>query len=281
MTTAPTNGQFGPNYFYVQTTQEQDEGQTGTVAAKYLQDSNGDYVINPATNRPYVVPEDYNPAAVIQHFQALAAQNVDAAESSGSMSAEGNPMAAAAAQTLTAFNQFASGQPYDLQTAYNGTVNNQFVRAFTPAASYNLGLAAAAAGISPFETLAGGGVYNLTKFLLVENVNIGGYIFNNPKNVPNINDGFNGYSSGLFSPQTQVVGDVSFASSSSGSGYVDTVQYGNSTVAVSPTSPSQGAFDISSNYTSNGSVAFQLTSMNADGTVSQSSSFANGAVTIA
>ena len=173
MTTAPANGQFGPNYFFVQTKQQQLANQPETVAAKYLQDSRGNYVVNTSTNTPYVVPEDYNPAAVIQHFQTLAAQNIDAAESAGFTAAEGNPMSAAAGQTLAAFGQFASGHPYDLQTAYNGTVSNQFVPAFTPAASYNLGIAAAAAGLSPTDALAGGGIYNLYQLLLGNNINIG------------------------------------------------------------------------------------------------------------
>ena len=57
--------QYGPDNFSV----TNDLG--SLVAAKYLTDANGQYIIDPLTQKPYIVPADYDPARVIAQFSTL------------------------------------------------------------------------------------------------------------------------------------------------------------------------------------------------------------------
>ena len=63
MPTVPATGQFGPNVFQVTSLK-------GTIVdAKYLTDSIGaNYIIDPNTAKPYVVPLNYDPAATAAYF---------------------------------------------------------------------------------------------------------------------------------------------------------------------------------------------------------------------
>jgi hypothetical protein len=63
MTTVVAIGQFGPNNFTVLSVK-------GTVVdAKYLMDSVGaNYIIDPNTGKPYIVPRDYDPGATAAYF---------------------------------------------------------------------------------------------------------------------------------------------------------------------------------------------------------------------
>ena len=63
MPTVPAAGQFGPDQFTVQSLKGQ------TVDAKFLRDTTGqNYIIDPLSQRPYVVPLNYNPAATAAYF---------------------------------------------------------------------------------------------------------------------------------------------------------------------------------------------------------------------
>src|ERR1700746_2114039 len=70
--TVPASGQFGPNTFLVQTLSEMRNNLPGTVAAKFLTDSSGNYLINPNTSQPYIVPADYDPPSVVQTYANIA-----------------------------------------------------------------------------------------------------------------------------------------------------------------------------------------------------------------
>jgi hypothetical protein len=61
-------GQYGADNFFVTA----NDG--SQVAAKYLKDANGQYVIDLLTERPYIVPADYDPAAVIARFSKIKAK---------------------------------------------------------------------------------------------------------------------------------------------------------------------------------------------------------------
>jgi hypothetical protein len=196
MPTAPANGQFGPNNFLVQTLSQRQNNQAGTIPAKFLQTASGDYVIDPRTSRPYVVPADYDPTAVVQKFQRMATTALENAP----INADTDPFLHARVELYSSFAEmFPSGGVSDLQTAYDGIVNGEFVPDFTAAASFNFGLAAAAAGLSPTEAVAGGGIYNEYKSLKGVDVDTSGPMGNNPNNVPRTNDGFDEYYNGLFS----------------------------------------------------------------------------------
>lgn len=181
-------GGFGPDTFNVT------DINGNEVAAKYLVDSNGNYVMNPATGKPLVVPADYDPGQTIQQFQAIeqaAFSDID-------------PDTMSVSERTAVYNSlitdFAAGAPNDLQRSYNGLTNAPDVPAFQAAASYNFGLAAAAGGITNFETNLGGGLYNLwEKWKSSSPIDTSGYLWNNPTNVQFINQGFSAATSGIFS----------------------------------------------------------------------------------
>src|ERR1700738_812032 len=60
----PANGQFGPEPFSVFSQKTRTE-----VRAKFLKDSTGEnYVINPTTSKPYIVPLNYDPDKTVVYF---------------------------------------------------------------------------------------------------------------------------------------------------------------------------------------------------------------------
>lgn len=157
-----------------------------TVSTKWLQDDIGNYVLNPATMKPYVVPYTFDLAAFINKYAA--------------MNIASNPLATA--QTLSAFaDNFQVGRVDDLQRSYNGHVGLSFVADFRPAASFILGVASKAAGLPDFAPVLGGGSYNVLNYLeqIKRNgsstININGELGNNPPNDINIREGerFFGY----------------------------------------------------------------------------------------
>src|ERR1044072_378220 len=157
MPTAPVNGQFGPNTFEVLSLKGV------PVAAKYLTDAAGaNYILNPITQAPYVVPLNYDPAVIASQFTTLLN---NALANSGAVSAMKNVMYPALKEA------FVRGGSGDLQRPLRDKPN--VVLAFIPAASYNLGVAAAAGGISAAEAIVAGGIYNVQ-------INGIGKFWNNP-----------------------------------------------------------------------------------------------------
>jgi antitoxin component YwqK of YwqJK toxin-antitoxin module len=77
-------------------------------------------------------------------------------------------------------------------------VGTSDVPAFQAAASYSFGMAAAAMGLTSFETELGGGLYNFAKSINDPSINASGWLFNNPTNVPNIEQGIAAAHSDLF-----------------------------------------------------------------------------------
>ena len=179
MPTVPAQGQFGPDYFDVSSRKR-----TTTAPAKYLRDSTGDnYVIEPFTNKPYVVPRDYDPDAVAEYFSKRLALQREMARAPGNIP---SPVSAIYPEL---FNAFRRGGWADLQRPLQN--KNEFFPAFTPAASFAFGLAAAAGGLSTGEAQFGGGMYNsftsLEKLLqLPQNWHEYG---NNPGNFTHITEG--------------------------------------------------------------------------------------------
>ncbi len=123
------------------------------VKAKYLFDSNGNPVIDPVTNDPYIVPADYDPQVTIDHFHEVLVHSYDNVNPD-------NPDFGAKLNVYQALvDYFKQGAPGDLQRYYNGS-RGDFVPAFTDAASFNFGLGGAAANVPDTEIYAGGGLYN-------------------------------------------------------------------------------------------------------------------------
>lgn len=202
MTTQPANGQFGLDLFLVQTRSERNSNAPGTVEAKFLKDSNGDYVMNPSTGRPYIVPRDYDPQNVINHFRnVVSTLNAEALSNAQSAGADLTfELQTAQAKIREAIkNYFPQGAPGDLQRTYNGLANVEFVPDFTAAASMNLGIAAAAAGQPAIVAVLGGGLYNIKKgrdpsFTFYD-------LGNNPANTPHIYEGAKLMNDGVFAPR--------------------------------------------------------------------------------
>lgn len=144
-------GQYGADRFTVKSRAGVD------VDATYLTDLNGKYVIDGLTGKPYIVPADYNPKALIEKFT-----EIRFASYSGWPS-EHAEVGARSRLYATLYETFKQGGVGDLQRHYNGSNHGAdgFVPAFTNAASFNFGLIGAVLGISSIEIKAGGSLYNL------------------------------------------------------------------------------------------------------------------------
>src|SRR5947209_1218309 len=187
MPTTPVNGQFGPDSFEV-------FSNSGVpVAAKYLKDAAGNnYIIDPVTNAPYVVPTIYNPAETAAYFGNLFQQVLDKASATGEL---------VGSQPIIypeLYNAFKTGGWGDLQRPFADKTD--VVSAFIPAASLNLGIGAAAGGVSALEAVIGGGVWNLLQNWDDPKVEKGWEFGNNPANPPHIRDGAEQFNSGALGP---------------------------------------------------------------------------------
>ena len=139
-------GQYGADSFFVSSTGENGTAVTGIyVAAKYLKDASGAYVIDPVTLSPYVVPADYDPAAVIARFSNEAANLWAATKGANFLPGVIGPVARMAFYEMALHEyfayQFVPGNPSDIQRCYNGLTGAPPVPDFINAASYSLGLA--------------------------------------------------------------------------------------------------------------------------------------------
>jgi Ca2+-binding RTX toxin-like protein len=163
-----------------------------SVSAKWLTDKSGNYVIDPLTNKPYIVPSEFDLDKFITYFQSAGAyaNNIsDNLERSGFVSG--------------VLLGFAPGSQFDMQRSYAGTTpglmqgGDRFVPAFTDSASFTYGLACNAIGISQNDCLQAGGLTKIGTTLstlmqgnfsqVVGNINDW---FNPPSNATNIRAGY-------------------------------------------------------------------------------------------
>lgn len=112
-------GQYGADNFFVKDARGND------VAAKYLKDTNGNYIIDGSTGRPYIVPADFNLDAVIARYKVSDEMLVNPETS----------IATRLESYAKLFLNFRTNQPDDLQTSYNGMVGASRVKDFRAAAS--------------------------------------------------------------------------------------------------------------------------------------------------
>jgi hypothetical protein len=164
------------------------------VAARYLTDNQGNFVMNPNTpGAPYIVPLDYNPQQVIENYRRSwsdAFNRTAAMVSSNDENALIIALAAARGQIYADLvKDFSTGGPQDLQRSYNGVFGGPPVNEFTDATSLNLGLAAASGNVTGLEAAVGGGLLNLYKGYKRENVTIGPILGLRPGNYADIMEG--------------------------------------------------------------------------------------------
>ncbi|WP_256680146.1 S8 family serine peptidase [Pseudomonas sp. Marseille-P9899] len=173
-------GQFGPDDFFVQ-------ARDGTeVAAKWLEDGMGNYIVDPHTELPYKVPASYDLAAVIKKYEGVRDRIMSFPS--------GEEVAKYAEVYDVPYKAFRQGGEGDLQRSYNEVVGGngeRFVRDFTNSASFNFGLVGSVLGVSQAELIAGGGAYNLWNSLREGGsyINTSGEFWNNPENVVSIKTG--------------------------------------------------------------------------------------------
>jgi len=168
-------GRYGADQFFVKNKKGND------VAAKYLKDTTGNYIMDGSTGRPYVVPADFNLDAVIAKYKPPYWQTLEPID-----------IATRLETYEKLLSNFRSNRPDDLQTAYNGKVGASWVEDFRPAANFVFGTACSVAGLTLHECMAGGGVYNLKKAYWDKNPDIdpSGIFGNNPANVRHIKQGY-------------------------------------------------------------------------------------------
>jgi hypothetical protein len=163
------------------------------VGAKILRDPTGSPILEPITGLPLIVDEDFDMDRAIAFGRSLADPPVDPYSQNLLLEKK-------AAVYGAMINAFQDGGPLDMQRSYNkiGGRARRYVKAFRPAANYVFGAVARAAALSPEEIMAGGGVYNLSRYLSNPNANISGPWGNAPPNVPWIEAGIKDHDSGRF-----------------------------------------------------------------------------------
>jgi hypothetical protein len=165
------------------------------IRARTLLDAAGQPIVDPKTGRPLIVDYDLDMDAAMAFGRSL----------------RDLPVKEKLARMAQAFQQ---GAPLDMQRSYNKKVGgglDEFVGAFTPAASFLLGVVGREADLSPGTIIKGGGLYNLCakfdcKHLYedIQNwkwnpkVDTSGPFFNNPENARWINEGIATHDSGRF-----------------------------------------------------------------------------------
>ncbi len=185
MPTVPATGQFGPPLFTVRSIK-------GTVVdAKWLTDNTGaSYIIDPNTGRPYIVPRDYDPTTTALYFS-----NKLKASLAGPTLDDRGASAAQISIYQELKNAFRQGGWGDLQRPLADKTD--VVRAFIPAASFNLGVGAAAGGVSAPEAVFFGGAYNVIQNGIRKLIDNPLQFGNNPDNPPNIRDGVDQFNQGI------------------------------------------------------------------------------------
>jgi hypothetical protein len=185
MTTVSATGQFGPKLFSVLSRKG------AVVGAKWLTDNTGaSYIIDPSTGRPYIVPRDYDPSATAVYFSnrlkdAMASPTLD----------DGGASRVQTSIYQELRNAFRQGGWGDLQRLLADKTD--FVPAFTAAASFNLGIAAAAGGVSASEAVIFGGLYNVIQNGFGKLIDNPLQFGNSPEHPPHIRDGADQFNQGI------------------------------------------------------------------------------------
>jgi hypothetical protein len=171
---------------------------TSQVQSIQIFDANGNPIANANPNGYLIVPADYSIANVTSGPAATVQSLMQAATLSGGMVVFGAAAFEAAMTLMT--SDFIPGGPQDLQRTYDGQSGLPFVGAtdvpaFRDAASFNLGLFAAYAGIPLDLAEFGGGIFNEGNSLLRQlegksPLNTSGPILNADVNGNSISAGF-------------------------------------------------------------------------------------------
>lgn len=186
-------------------------GDNTPVNAKYL-DYNGTYVYGP-DGTGYIVGADFDFNQFVYRYRTLAAPilaSYEAALNPNSLSAAFESYQLAVCNIL--LHNFPAGAPDDLQRTYNGSSYHSwrgFVKDFTPVASFVYGVACAILEVPLYECEAAGGAVNIkARYTPRKNdptigdyislawaggnsdINISGFLGNNPHNPPNIERGY-------------------------------------------------------------------------------------------
>ncbi|SRR5712692_9852278 len=144
----PANGQFGDDYFPVYSLNNKVK-----VDAKYLKDSYGEnYIIDPTTSKPYIVPRDYDPNKTVTYFSDKLKEALQ--NPYGNEIDLGRVAAFIYPELYRAFRQGGWG---DLQRQLPD--KNDPVTEFKPIGNFNYGLGTAAGGLATGEAVLAGGAY--------------------------------------------------------------------------------------------------------------------------
>jgi hypothetical protein len=170
-------GTFTTGTFYVQARDGSD------VAAKYLRDDFGNFIMQPGMNQPFIVPANFDVHEALNVFSSMHLTPIDVLE--------GNGVAQVVLELYNDFKTVPGGARFDIQRYYNGQHSNTFVPAFTPAANWLYGISAAAAGLDPNTALLASGASNVKNSWSNSNIDTSGYAGNPLLNVPNIVAGYN------------------------------------------------------------------------------------------
>jgi hypothetical protein len=164
----------------------------GKVDSTYLK-IDDEYVINPLTGNPYIVPVGYNPESTINRFVEYDQKN----------------------SVFQNLYQYKTSGFFDLQRGFNGEKFGGFVDDYKAIASFDFGLAVSAGGLSVTTGEIGGGVINAKNAIqtyaenFAESIisknssnteipNTDGDFFNNSANIPNIEKGYSAYRNDSF-----------------------------------------------------------------------------------
>jgi len=168
------------------------------VLAKTLVDAAGNDVVDPKTGQPVVVPRNYDIDAAIAYGHSLRHIPVEPLS-------ENEFIARRMKIYETLKEAFRDSGLQDLQRTYNNVVGgggDEYVGAFTPAASFHLGVVGKAAGLTRDEIVAAAGWYNRGRSKINPRIDTSGEFFNNPENVRWIDEGIKAYDSGRLFKRT-------------------------------------------------------------------------------
>src|ERR1700754_4134295 len=188
MPTVPANGQFGNETFTVFSVKGV------AVEAKWLRDSTGsNYIIDPnpgSGGKPYIVPVNYDPRVTITYFtnKLLDIMNGPTLSPTGTSIVQTSMYD----ELKSAFVQGGWG---DIQRPLPDKTD--VVREFIAGASFNLGVAAAAGGVTASEAVTFGGLYNVKKNGVWNLYNNPLDFGNNPDNPQHIRDGADQFHKGI------------------------------------------------------------------------------------